>query len=82
MAAIPVNAREIAPQKNLRVFAILGFSRALRQLRRSSKGAGAVRLARLILPPMSSGKSYHRIYINAVVRISPRSRQFSYESSM
>lgn len=80
MAAIPVNAREIAgtpPQKNLRVFAILGFSRALRQLRRSSEGAGATRLGRL-----ASGRSYPHIYKNAVVRLSPRGRQFSYESSM
>jgi hypothetical protein len=84
MAAIPVNAREIAgiPPKNLRVSPFWGFCRTSRQLQRLSEGAGAVRLVILALPPMSSGRSYHHIYINAVVRISPRGRQFSYDSSM
>ena len=45
--------------KTLGFFEIFGFGLATRQLRCSSEGAGAVRLARLVLPPMSSGRSYH-----------------------
>ena len=60
--------------KNHRVFAIFIFNLAWRQLRRSSEGAGATRLGRL-----ASGRSYHRISKNVVVRVASRGRQFSYD---
>ena len=37
------------------------------ECKRGDFRGGAARLKRLVLPPMSSGRSYHRIYINPVV---------------
>ena len=68
--------------KILGFFAISDFDLAVRKLQCSREGAGAVRLARLVLPPMSSGRSYHRILRNAVVRIMPCGHQFSYDGML